>query len=153
MLKKSRDGSVLLLLVLVVSVLSLFCLTAWHSSTLFHDISLVRLVYEQKFRAAQAGLNYGVHICKKQFDQLYALCTENNQDFFIELAPFKISKNIIYTCKINISAGDSENSLSLQSILCEKEEKKCFELFCTILKVTKKDKKLVIKNWNIGDLS
>ena len=159
---KSQSGSVLLLLILAMSVLSLFCLAAWHSSMLFHDMSLARLFYEQKFRAAQGGLKYGIHICAKQFNQLCSLCSQENKDFFIELSPFKISENTVYTCKIDI-AGDTPDSLALKSTLFGQSDasgvkKKLFELSCTLTKSTeqlteKKKEKLVIRNWNIGDLA
>jgi len=145
---ESKRGSVLLLLILAMSVVSLFCLATWHSSMLFHDMSLARLVYEQKFRAAQGGMDYGIYICKKQFNKIYELYTQNNQDFFIELAPFKISENVVYMCKVTISGTNSPNNLSLRSTLLEKE-KKCFEISCMI---EKKDNKLAIRNWKISDL-
>ena len=157
----NKTGSVLLIMIVVMSVLSLFCLTAWYSSCLFHDISLERLTYEQHFRAAQGNLNYGIQLCSKKFDEIYKLLN-NNKTFFIETDDCKISENKIYKCRldislstINVTSKNNPKNLHLKSSLFNTDNIKLFELSCNIVKSNnqaslKKSNKLYIKNWNIS---
>ena len=60
-----QHGSAVLLVVLVMSSLALVALSAWRSMIFLHDIVLKKQQYEQRFRTAEAALNYGVAYCKK----------------------------------------------------------------------------------------
>ncbi|MFC1842297.1 hypothetical protein ACFLYU_01430 [Candidatus Dependentiae bacterium] len=179
MYRNNKNGSAILIVIVVVSVLSICTVLFWQSGTLFQDISFKRLVYEQKYRAAQGGLDYAVEICAKHFD---AFITEGKKRkdqnvhnlhnagvqelepvFEIETDPWKISKCIKYTCKIYIKPdGDI---LHIKSVLLDSNannaNKTVFALSCNLLKQksnkiaetnkTKKEKdpQFILKNWKI----
>jgi hypothetical protein len=68
-----KSGSAILIVVLVMSVLSICCITFWQKSLLFYDISIKRLEYEQKYRAAACALEYATWLCSKNFDKFIKL--------------------------------------------------------------------------------
>ena len=145
----NQHGSVLLILVLVMSVVSLFCFSAWYSSALFHDMSLVRLAHEQKLRAAKGGLDYAIAVCSKNFDEIFTQCKSYKQKFFIETDNWKISENKIYTCNIAITlfekavkfplAKDIPEGLHITAMLCDQDAKQVFKLSCDLVRFVARD--------------
>jgi len=139
---KHSNGSAILIVILFMSVLSIFCISLWQSSSLFHDISLQRLAYEQKYRAAQGGLNYAIAFCRKNFDDILKACKERGQTYQIELEPWKIAKHIVYKNEVEIESVESvENALQIKSTLFDGSKKNIFTVSCHLSKseINKKD--------------
>jgi len=156
------EGSAILLVMLFMTFLSLCSITFWYSSSLLHDVSLKRLEYEQKYRAAQGGLNYAIDFCSKHFDELVDLCKKENKTFELETSPWNISENIsgknsgniAYNCNISISS--SHNYLHIRSLLFDSKKNNIFEITCNLCanKCANKSntsKSKIIKNWSIGE--
>ena len=161
----TKNGSAILIVVLIMSVLSFCCLTFWQNSSLFNDISLKRVEYEQKYRLAECGLEYAVAVCSNNFDAL--VDGENvggesqevvavNDHFEIETDFFKFSENIGYKCKIYIDK-DGSKALKMRSVILDSAGQRVFEISCSLHEFQKKGpnnkniKSFEIKNWQICD--
>ena len=107
--KNNNTGSAILIVVFLMSVLSICCMIFWQKSILFYNISIKRLEYEQKYRAASCGLEYAISVCAKNQD--------DQNSYFMETEEFEISDNIKYKCKIYINKN-GEKVLNLRSVLC-----------------------------------
>lgn len=179
--KNNNIGSTVLIVVLVMSVLSICCMTFWQKSILFFDASIKRLEYEKKYRAASCGLEYAISVCANNrnlfdfiardisnsssvgtFDRDIEAKTIGKSDqnsYFMETEEFEISENIKYKCKIYISKN-GEKVLNLRSVLLDMLDKKVFEVSCDLLKKEPSDsteiknkniKNLIINNWKVCD--
>lgn len=151
---KTENGSAILIVVLVMSVLLLCCIGFWHSSALLQNISIKVLEYEQKYSATQGALNCAISFCAENFDQLIEEGEKNHEIFDIGIDKWLISKSVEYSCRIYIQPNNQ--SIALTSVLCDFSElksKKIFEISCNMqkLKHSINGKKYYIQNWSVSE--
>ena len=145
------EGSAILIVMLFMSMLSIFCLSFWQSSALFHDISLQRLTYEQRYRVAEGGINNTLVFCRKHFGEIVQACRQTGKTYHIEMGLCKLAKNIVY--KNTISVSCFSGALHVQSVLHDQNNKDLFCVSCDLIKSIENDKKEIffVKHWNIGE--
>lgn len=126
---------------------------------MFYEYFTSRVEHEQKYRATEAGLEYAIFQCIKNFD---SILTEGNNFSAkeIETGEFKISENTFYKCKISIERDftskdfikldfrailiflpnlsgltnfDSKDSLNGQNGLNSEVGQKVFEITCSMI--------------------
>jgi len=148
---ETKSGYTILIVVLVMSVLSLCCLGFWHSTALRQDMSFEILAHEQKLQVAKCGLDCGVAFCKKNFDKLIEAHKKNKDIFSIKTDMQKLSENLACYCNINIRSNN--NSLHVESILCNSQDKELLAINCDVFQLIKgqsKNKTYYVQNWSLS---
>jgi len=156
----TTQGSALLLVILVMSVLSLLCITFWQSSITVYDISLVKLAYEKKYRAAACGLDYAIDFCTKHFD---ALCKYKKQNPYSNTLTLSfeigqtegIEKSVCSVAIVPKGSSPKDAKIHITSQLLTPQHnsshKKLFQLSCDIVQVTEHAHTMfAIQNWQSG---
>ncbi|MEX0672375.1 MAG: hypothetical protein WD068_03375 [Candidatus Babeliales bacterium] len=98
-----QEGSVIVLVTIMMGALTLFALSVWRNTVFLHDLVLKKQEHEMQMRSTEAALNIGIAICKKyphrffsaQDDvtdsvytiQLPAWLEQKNQTALIQLYP------------------------------------------------------------------
>lgn len=144
----NKQGSAILIVVLVMGALSIFALSVWRNTVFLHDIVLKKQEYERNFRSAEAALNMGIALCKK-YPKRFFIPEEPDdaskvKPFNVTIEPWLSQKHQ----KAVIQIYPDTESVLVRAFLLKKDSV-VFGLRCTVeLAGLKGKKQLVeIKNW------
>lgn len=98
----SKEGSSLLLVLIVVSAVMLCVTATWKSASLMFDIVLKKQKHEQLFRSTEGLLNYGIAICKDHFSQLIMEGQKGNNDCVITFAQWPVGNSDDYKGSVRL---------------------------------------------------
>ena len=66
-MKKGAEGSSLLFVLMIMTILTLFVATVWRTTSYTYDLILQRGIYEKQFRLTESLLHYAIALCKKNY--------------------------------------------------------------------------------------
>lgn len=69
-MKLVREGSTLLMVIMITSIVAVCAINMWRSSWYATDLARTRVLYEQQWRAAEGLLNYGISVAHKNYEGL-----------------------------------------------------------------------------------
>lgn len=143
--KECRQGSAILIVVLIMSALLLSCLNLFKSTTLTVDLVLKRQEREQKSRATQGVLNYGVDLCSKRFSLFEGQARDGKTSWTFSVGTWDIRGLGKYDGQLCVTW--KEGVLLLNATLLEK--KSCaFGIGCELERKKKGDGFIFcVKNW------
>jgi hypothetical protein len=67
---KNKQGSIIIFIIILLSALGICVAGVWHSMVFALRISHKRQLYEQRYRATEGLLIYGIALCKQNWEQI-----------------------------------------------------------------------------------
>ncbi len=150
-----KQGSSVLLVLLLTTVLIIWSTSLWRNTTHMMDIVHKRYQYEQLFRVAESLLNYGIVWCREHVNDLLLDDKEKKKDHIIDVGLWPPGMHEQYegTLQINVK--------NMCINLCAKlrnDNRVIYAMHCTLEAITKrvgKDNKhqatmIKIRDWSIN---
>lgn len=130
-MKVHCEGSMLLTFFLVLSSLTLACSIVWLAATLFFEVALQKQIYELSYQQTSAMLNYGISLCKNNFESMRSYLKNNKTlVLHVPLQNLKSSKDRVSMVRMTLR---DEECILLKACVQEKE-KTIFENSCELIK-------------------
>lgn len=107
---RATNGSALLAVLMVMSLLVLWCSSYWRMTTYMVDGTHARILYEQQFSLANALLHYGVYFCKAHLQEILASQTPL---IALRLGPWVLHNKRSYEGRLNIVRQNKQFNLTL----------------------------------------
>ena len=132
---KGQNGSALITIILILSVLVIVATNVLRSTVFAQDIALERQKYEQEYQALRGLMNYTLELSKENFDD------------FLKKADGKV-----YNVQMNNRTGNNGviamqvNKNELHIEVTKEHKKSGHALQCTLCK---KDGHFFVDNWKI----
>ena len=149
--KPIKKGSAILTVLLIMSAV-IFCgFNLYKSTILTVDLVLLRQEREQKKRAAEGVLNYGISLCSKRFDSLCLQSKKGINNWSFQVGHWKINEEKIYKGYLKIYL---KNKIAHIFASLLENNNSIFGLECKIERRTKKNKAgqvefFVVHDWKI----
>ncbi|MGE0010313.1 MAG: hypothetical protein AB7F19_07320 [Candidatus Babeliales bacterium] len=83
-----QQGSMMLLVVVLMSILLVLCTRMWRSTAYSVDIAVQKQIHMQKKWAVQGILNCGIEACKIDFEALYARVEEQGGELTVPITSY-----------------------------------------------------------------
>lgn len=145
-MKLHHDGSMLLIIMIVMSALVVYALSAWRTTVLLVERAHAREQYEYLFQATQVLLEYAVALSKQNFDAIKQRFQTKKDPFTITFKPWPISESSVKGEGLITITTDHDGPLSLHA-LTKQADASC-ALRCTIeRKISDKKVSFYIDNW------
>jgi hypothetical protein len=129
MFRKTQEGSVFILLIGILMILTLCSTVSMRIATYLHDIALVRVKSLQQRYATEALLLFGIAYLKEQKDTIDAHVSMQNP-YCIYRGPWIPGEEVLYHSIINISRKEGAYiitaSLYQEDALVETQEAEVF---------------------------
>jgi hypothetical protein len=162
---KTSNGSSLLIVLSITTILMLLALGLWYKSSLFLDLVLQREIYYKNFYLTESFLNYGIDLSKDDFDNFLRSETQMPVIFNLNLGEQidPVQKNFFAQIIVNrLKIKDKfEDKLLIYALLKDvKTLRTVFKLGCKLCRyqtvdVDQKDKKrteFFVENFTIGNI-
>lgn len=163
---KFKDGSSLLLVLLITSILSFLALGLWYKSSLYVDLVLQEEQYYKNFYLVESFLDYGIQYAKENFNEFINSkdLPENPIVFTLNLAETLDShfKNLLI--EINIKRLKEKDKIENKLFICAllkdiNRSHQIFKLSCKLLKVetkngsekNKRQAEFFVENFTVGN--
>lgn len=150
----NKNGSCLLMLVIISSVVLIYYTNSWYSTSLIESLSYKKYKYEKKFRLAESLYKYGLMIC---INNINILINQNNKSINIYNSAWPPNSSDYFgNFKIILIENDK---IKIEVMLIEKSSNDIFKITSTLLveelqentKSKKKNlKKFTILDWYIN---
>lgn len=88
----NKNGSCLMTLLILLTLISFFCLHIWRNAVLLFDTVTAKQEFQQHFYCAQGMLTWAIDLCKNNFDDLLDYTTMYNRNLVIELPTLNLNK-------------------------------------------------------------
>ena len=128
-MKNNKEGSGLLIIVILMSCLILYLGTMWRATAYLVDISLLREQYEKEYVATFGLMNWTVSLVKNNFDMIKQ---KSSPSFEIKLDSWPPNSTNQYAGRVEFVSID-ENTLSLCACI-ENESHTCCALKCSLVR-------------------
>ena len=178
---KHKNGSAVLLVILVTTILSSLVFIAWHKSSLFFDLVLQKEKFYKNFYLTESFLSCGICLGKNYYNDFLHQISMDEKAIELDLSFLiaRINKNAnrqddrkgsliddlqakLIISKIN-SANKKGPVLLVSALLLEKGTQKALnKLSCVLVKTgekesgqslsEKQESKLMVQNFTIGNL-
>lgn len=129
-MKTVSQGSVLLTMFLILSVLSILCGVVWRTAVLTFDIALKKQEGEEYYQRTAALLNYGSTLCKENFSEIQSYI-KNNRDLAVEVF-FNDVQAKKYRCMLTMTLH-KDNAIALSARLMHNDQQK-YVLSCLVVR-------------------
>jgi len=145
-MKHLQPGSAILTVILMMSAI-IFCgFNLWKSTVLTTDLVLLRQAREQKMRATEGVLNYGIALCTKHFT---SLLEHEKKNWSLNAGRWLVSNETTYVGQLTIQTKGEAIHL-LASLLLD--DACIFGMECVVAQKTEKTKEgerqhFVVRNW------
>jgi hypothetical protein len=143
-----KQGSSIIMILLLVSIISVVALSAWRTTVYSYELSLQRSSYQKNFAMAEGLLNYGILMIKANVKQIVA----QNKDISLQTDawPGKYSKKN----QGQILISPNKNQIIVRAQVLEDNRIVC-RLSCVIIeqKSEKEPKPLFVSNWAVDGAS
>lgn len=101
----NKEGSCLLTILLLCTLISFFCLHLWNTTVLMFETTLAKQQFQQDFHLVQGLLTYAIDISKNNFDSLLEYSTLHPTGLPLKIPCLKINNStysgtIIYTAQL-----------------------------------------------------
>jgi len=101
----NKDGSCLVTVVLLISLISFFCLHLWRITVSMFDVSVAKQQYLQQSSLASGLLTWGIDLCIHNFDTLVEYNNSHKSGLIVVTSPEgfptvhlpKLEGNIVFT--------------------------------------------------------
>ncbi len=143
-MKHIQKGSSVLFIVLIVSALMLWATSALRTTAFTADIAYQREAYEQKMQATSGIMNYGIALCKKNFDELIKQ-VKQHPAITIPTGDWLVSHQ---QCASTLVITGDAQSLQLNATLYNENKKLLLQITCTITRLDNNKTTIMVSNWN-----
>jgi hypothetical protein len=138
-----KQGSCLLTVMIIVTLISLFCLTIWRTTVVAFDLALKKQEYEQQFQSTHGIMLWALDVGKNNFDILYNNITSNKEGLCVE---FPLPNNNHSSYRGDLFFKQKKSMLSLTVHLYGKNALVC-SLSCCLTKLDSNSYK--ISEWTL----
>ncbi|MCK5632255.1 hypothetical protein KAH94_00740 [bacterium] len=146
-IKTNKNGSILLLMILILSTITFLCLHMYKNYSLTLELVIKRQKKEQLSHMTCGALNYGILFCKKHFKKILT----KQKDILLDGGTWNIQGLPEY--QANITIKPKKTTVDVRALLVKKETGIAgFVCACTLeCKQTEKNNNyFVVNNWEQG---
>lgn len=118
----NREGSCLLMFVLLSTLITFFCLGMWHSTVLMYESTLQKQNYERNKHFVEGLLHLGVDLCCNNFDTLIEQANLNKPHLIFDIP--SSYKEFYESGKILCCAATKKNNLYCLELTAQMLSKK-----------------------------
>lgn len=94
MKRRYQEGSCLVTVMIIITLVSLLCLNVWRTVVLIFDISLQRQQYEQYMQPCHGIMLWALDACKKNFDYIFEYAKKKKKGALIEIPAWSINHRV-----------------------------------------------------------
>ena len=151
-LQKSRTGSALLTVLLLVSFIALLCLQSARMATIFFDTALKKQSYEQQKNVMYGIMEWAVQLSKTHFESLYDYNGMHQPGLHVEIPSWNIY-NAVYNTHIyfeNIKKHTPQLAMAIK-VSFHNNNKLASKVQCHIIQKHKDDDTTLYKvnSWSL----
>lgn len=147
-----QQGSAVLIVVLVLSALTVWCLNTLQTISFSTQAACVRQEREQLYCIAQGVMRYGVWLCSQRFATIAERAAAGTTSFDCPVGTWKIvERGPVLTGKIH---GEFNNkTVALRAMVFDAAQKEVFAVSCTLVLTQESDQGqsqpvFCIRHWN-----
>lgn len=149
--KKGKEGSALLLVLVLTTFICLLTVGFWYKTSLLHDIVLQKEVYAKRFYLAESFLDYGCSIAKRNFEHYIKHPMQMDLGFLLNACQLDHSfDNMRATLDVK---KNSNASLLISFVLYEQQKEAC-RVSCKLVKTYEDQSDVpifMVQNFTIGN--
>ena len=133
--RHNKNGSCLLTVIIIITLISILSLNVWRMTVMTSDIALKKQLYEQQIQPLQSIMKWGIAIAKNNFDMIYAHAMAQKSGYTMKI-PALNSNTLVYTIGLTFKAQSGKLYLETQLFNLNKP---VYILSCLINKHTQKN--------------
>jgi hypothetical protein len=135
-----KDGTALLLVLVITSILTFFSFSCWHTSALFLDLVIAREQFYKHFYATEDILQDGIQVAKKNFS-------------YYTKTPTIITRDTAYGIVSLYISRVETNNLLIRTVL-EQENRALCVLHCNLTKDQRNENntQYMVQHFTIGNI-
>lgn len=130
----NKEGSSLLTVIILISLISFFCLQMWRTTVLLFDATLAKQLFQQQSVYLQGVLCRGVDLCSHNYDAIVDYTILNKSGLTLEMSEIK---NFSVPCNAIVSWNNilKNNRYALQCVAkLVHKKREIMQIACTIIK-------------------
>lgn len=143
------QGSTLLTILLIITLISSLCLNVWRVATSSFDIAITKQEYELHIQSLKGINQWGLDLCKNNFDEISNYLILNKKELVTEIPHFVLN-NRSYKAVVTITKKDKNNDLLYLTSKLLNQKKPSMTLRCCIQKIQHESSYLYeVNEWGI----